>query len=55
MTLTDIKFKYNINTLEQLSTREFQLNDIGRVTLSFDQPIALLKPMLTARAWARLC
>jgi bifunctional enzyme CysN/CysC len=36
-TLTDIKFKYNINTLEQLSTRSFALNDIGRVTLSFDQ------------------
>lgn len=36
-TLTDIKFKYNINTLEQLSTRSFGLNDIGRVTLSFDQ------------------
>jgi bifunctional enzyme CysN/CysC len=37
-TLTDIKFKYNINTLDQLSTRAFALNDIGRVTLSFDQP-----------------
>ncbi len=36
-TLSDIKFKYNINTLEQLSTRSFGLNDIGRVTLSFDQ------------------
>jgi bifunctional enzyme CysN/CysC len=36
-TLTDIKFKYNINTLEQLSTRSFGLNDIGRATLSFDQ------------------
>lgn len=38
-TLTDIKFKYNINTLEQLSTRAFALNDIGRVTLSFDKPV----------------
>ena len=38
-TLTDIKFKYNINTLEQLSTRAFELNDIGRVTLSLDQAI----------------
>ncbi|MFP6835567.1 MAG: adenylyl-sulfate kinase, partial [Pseudomonadales bacterium] len=38
-TLTDIKFKYNINTLEELSTRTFQLNEIGRVTLSFDKPV----------------
>jgi bifunctional enzyme CysN/CysC len=38
-TLTDIKFKYNINTLEQLPTRAFGLNDIGRVTLSFDQAV----------------
>ena len=39
VTLTDIKFKYNINTLEELSTRSFELNDIGRVTLSFDKAI----------------
>ena len=38
-TLTDIKFKYDINTLDQLSTRAFELNDIGRVTLSLDRPI----------------
>ena len=38
-TLTDIKFKYNINTLEELSTRAFGLNDIGRVKLSFDRPV----------------
>ncbi len=38
-TLTDIKFKYNINTLEELSTRTFHLNEIGRVTLSFDKPV----------------
>lgn len=38
-TLTDIKFKYNINTLEQLSTRSLNLNDIGRVSLSFDRPV----------------
>lgn len=38
-TLTDIKFKYNINTLEQLSSRAFELNDIGRVTLSLDKAI----------------
>ena len=38
-TLTEIKYKYNINTLEHLSTRGFELNDIGRVTLSFDTPV----------------
>lgn len=38
-TITDIKYKYNINTLEELSTRSFGLNDIGRVTLSFDKAL----------------
>ncbi len=38
-TLTDIRFKYNINTLDQLSAREFELNDIGRVTMSFDKAV----------------
>jgi bifunctional enzyme CysN/CysC len=38
-TITDIRHKYNINTLEELSSREFDLNDIGRVTLSVDKPI----------------
>ncbi len=38
-TLTDIKFKYNINTLDELSTHSFALNDIGRVTLSFDRAV----------------
>lgn len=39
VTISDIKFRYNINTLEKLSTRSFSLNDIGRVTLSFDQAV----------------
>ncbi len=38
-TISDIKFKYNINTLDQLSARGFELNDIGRITLSFDKPV----------------
>jgi bifunctional enzyme CysN/CysC len=38
-TLTEIKHKYNINTLEELSSHEFELNEIGRVTLSFDRPV----------------
>ena len=37
-TITDIKHKYNVNTLEQLPARSLGLNDIGRVTLSFDTP-----------------
>ncbi|MBT4494146.1 MAG: sulfate adenylyltransferase subunit CysN [Gammaproteobacteria bacterium] len=38
-TLTDIKYKYNINTLEHLSTREMELNDIGVATISVDRGI----------------
>lgn len=38
-TITEIKFKYNINTLEELHTRDLSLNDIGRVTLAFDKPL----------------
>ena len=39
-TITDIKYKYNINTLEHLSSREMELNDIGVATLSVDRGIA---------------
>jgi bifunctional enzyme CysN/CysC len=39
VTLSDIKFKYNINTLDELSSKSFELNDIGRVTLSFDKAV----------------
>ena len=38
-TISDIKFKYNINTLEHLSSDALELNDIGRVTLSFDKSV----------------
>jgi bifunctional enzyme CysN/CysC len=38
-TLTEIKYKVNVNTLEQLPSRSLALNDIGRVTLSLDEPI----------------
>jgi bifunctional enzyme CysN/CysC len=38
-TITDIKFKYNINTFEQLSTRELELNEIAEVTLSIDKAV----------------
>lgn len=39
-TIRDIKYKYNINTFEHLSTQELSLNDIGEVTLSLDKPVA---------------
>ena len=38
-TITDIRHKYNINTLEKLTTRDLTLNDIGRVNLSFDKGV----------------
>ena len=38
-TVSEIKFKYNVNTLEELPARSFELNDIGRVTLSCDKAI----------------
>ena len=38
--ISDIKFKYNINTLEQLSARDLDLNDICVATLALDKPIA---------------
>ena len=38
-TLTEIKYKVNVNTLEQMPSRSLALNDIGRVTLSLDEPI----------------
>ena len=38
-TVTEIKYKYNVNTLEHLSTKKLDLNDVGRVTLTFDKPV----------------
>ncbi|MBL6691859.1 MAG: sulfate adenylyltransferase subunit CysN [Pseudomonadales bacterium] len=38
-TVSDIKYKYNINTLEHLSSKELELNDIGVATLSLDKAI----------------
>ena len=38
-TITDIKYKYNINSLEHLSTKNMSLNDIGVATLSLDRSI----------------
>jgi bifunctional enzyme CysN/CysC len=38
-TVTEIKYKYNINTFEKLQSRSLNLNDIGEVTLNLDQLI----------------
>ena len=38
-TITDIKYKYNINTFEQLSSRAIDMNEIGEMTISLDQPV----------------
>ena len=37
--LMDIKYKYNVNTFEHLSSKAFELNDIGVATLSVDRGI----------------
>ena len=38
-TLTDLKYKYNINTMEHLAAPDLALNDIGVATLSVDRAI----------------
>lgn len=38
-TISDIKYKYNINTLEHLSSKNLDLNDIGVATLSLDKAV----------------
>ncbi|XOV86640.1 MAG: sulfate adenylyltransferase subunit CysN [Pseudomonadota bacterium] len=38
-TITQIKFKYNVNTFEEMSSHNLELNDIGEVTISLDNPI----------------
>ncbi|MHB1203975.1 MAG: sulfate adenylyltransferase subunit CysN [Rhodospirillaceae bacterium] len=38
-TVTDIKHKTNVNTLEQLAAKSLALNEIGAVNLSLDQPV----------------
>jgi bifunctional enzyme CysN/CysC len=38
-TITDIKFKYNVNTFDKLSSRSLELNEIGEVNLSLDKSI----------------
>ncbi len=38
-TITNIKYKYNINSFEKLQTRSMKLNDIGEATIRLDRPI----------------
>ena len=38
-TITDLKYKYNIDTFEQLSSRAIDANEIGEMTISLDQAI----------------
>ena len=38
-TITHIKYKYNINTFEQLSSRTIEVNEIGEMTISLDRPV----------------
>jgi bifunctional enzyme CysN/CysC len=39
-TVTEIKYKVNVNTLEHLAAKSLELNEIGLCNLSVDQPIA---------------
>jgi bifunctional enzyme CysN/CysC len=39
-TVTEIKHKVNVNTLEHLAAKQLELNEIGLCNLSVDQPIA---------------
>lgn len=38
-TITDIKYKYNINTLEHLPAKSLAVNEIGVATIRVDRPI----------------
>lgn len=39
-TITDIKFRTNVNTLEQAAANKLDLNEVGTVTIATDRPIA---------------
>ena len=39
-TLTDLKFRTNVNTLEQSAAKTLELNEVGTVTIATDKPIA---------------
>jgi len=39
-TITDLKFRTNVNTLEHTSARTLELNEVGTLTIATDKPIA---------------
>lgn len=39
-TITELKYKVNVNTLEQLAAKTLELNEIGEANVSLDQAIA---------------
>jgi len=39
-TITDLKFRTNVNTLEQSAAKTLELNEVGTVTIATDKPIA---------------
>jgi bifunctional enzyme CysN/CysC len=39
-TITDLKFRTNVNTLEQSAARTLELNEVGTITIATDKPIA---------------
>jgi bifunctional enzyme CysN/CysC len=40
VTITDLKFRTNVNTLEQSAAKTLELNEVGTLTLNTDKPIA---------------
>lgn len=48
-TITNIKYKYNVNTLEHLSGHDMALNDIGVATISVDRGVPF-EPYASNRA-----
>ena len=38
--VSDIKFRYNVNTLDQMLARALSMNDVGRVVIRCDRPVA---------------
>jgi bifunctional enzyme CysN/CysC len=39
-TITDLKFRTNVNTLEQTAAKTLELNEVGTLTIATDRPIA---------------
>jgi sulfate adenylyltransferase subunit 1 (EFTu-like GTPase family) len=48
-TVTEPKYKVNVNTLEHLAAKKLELNEIGVCNLALDRPIAFDPTRTTAR------